>query len=455
MITLPSPDLDRRPDGAAGLPPNAALGRDEVLAAVREIAATLHERALSSDGRTLWLGDQVEPVGSDFRVVHGACGGSLYDGTAGIGWFLARAGAVTDDDVARHDALGALRHALDEASEHASLGLHDGIAGIGWAALDGGLALADPIAAEGLAVIIDAVERSVASPLPDELIGGRAGVILATLSAAVLARDRLDRPAEATRLDAAAITLGRQMLHSAQRSPTGWTWPSVVGSDDEPPLCGLGHGGSGPVLASAHLAALTGDPEFAEAAAEGARAERAWLGSDDGWPDLRGFNRSALERGERPPSPVLWCHGAVGIGLSRIRAARLLGDPALLADAGVALRLAARDVQRLWAATPGTYEANFSLCHGAAGLVELFVTAARELGDRAWLGAAAAVVRAGLAHAETGHGWTCGVRDGTESSSLMLGLAGTGAALLRLATAAGIPSPLLIGPDPAGARLWT
>ena len=452
MITLPSPEAAGV--GPASDPVPAPLGPRDVLAAVRDIAATLHDEALWHDGKALWLGDHVEPFGSSHRVVHGPCGGSLYDGTAGIGWFLAHMAATTGDDLARRDGLGALRHALDSVVDGGPLGLYDGAAGIGWAALDGGVALDDPIAEEGHMLLVEAVGRSVDAGLPDELIGGRAGVILAALSGAHLAGERLGKPADADRLRAGAIELGRQLLTSATRTPTGWTWPNAFGADDEPPLCGLGHGASGPVLAAAHLAAVTGEPEFAAAATQGARAERAWLRPDTGWPDLREFDRAAVERGDHPVAPILWCHGAGGIGLSRIRAARLVDDPALLADAVIALQLAARQVPRLWQAVPGTYEANFSLCHGGAGLIELFTAASGELDERSWLGAAAAVAQAGLAARAAGVPWTCGVRDGRTSPSLMLGLAGTGTALLRLAAPERIVSPLTVGPEPTGASLF-
>jgi len=457
MITLPSPEAAwpaaADPPAATGPAP---LGPREVLDAVADIAATLHEDALWHDGKALWLGDHVEPFGSSHRVVHRPCGGSLYDGTAGIGWFLAHAAATraVGAEAARDDALGAFRHALDAAVDGGPLGLYDGAAGVGWAVLDGGVALDDRIAEDGLALLLNAVTRSVDASLPDELIGGRAGVIVAALAGARLASERLARPQDADRLTDGAIALGRQLVASAIRTPAGWTWPNAFGEGDEPPLCGLGHGGSGPVLAAAHLAAATGEPAFAAAAANGARGERAWLRPNLGWPDLREFDRAALERGEQPVAPVLWCHGAGGIGLSRVRAARLLGDPALLADATIALQLAARDVPRLWQAQAGTYESNFSLCHGAAGLIELFTTAASELGERSWLGAAAGVVQAGLAARKAGVPWACGVRDGSDSPSLMLGLAGTGAALLRLAAPETTSSPLLVGPVPTGASLF-
>jgi hypothetical protein len=56
------------------------------------------------------------------------------------------------------------------------------------------------------------------------------------------------------------------------------------------------------------------------------------------------------------------------------------------------------------------------------------------------------VVQAGLAARADGAPWICGVPDGTDSPSLMLGLAGTGTALLRLADPGSIASPLTIAP---------
>lgn len=448
MTTIPSSEPASQ---ETGRPSGPSLQRGRVIEEAVDIGATLSREAVWHDGRAIWLGDQVEPLGAGHRVVHRACGGSLYDGTAGIGWFLARLAAQTDSTRARADALGAFRHALAMAPRLGP-GLHDGAAGVGWAVLDGGSALDDPIAIDGLVVLIDALRRGLNAPLPDELIGGRAGLILAGLAGSRLALG-LGRQTESDLLLELACALGRQMLDAARRGPTGWTWPSAIGGEDESPLCGLGHGTSGPVLAAAHLGAVTGDPAFGEAAREGARWERGWLRPDAGWPDLRGFDRSALDRGDEPGRPFMWCHGAGGIAMARIRAAHLLDDLALEADAGVALRLATHEVRALWHASPGTYASNFSLCHGAGGLADLFVTAGRELRNGSWLGAAAAVIQAGLAARAAGAPWVCGVPDGANSPSLMLGLAGTGTALLRLATPDAIPSPLTIVAMPDAARL--
>lgn len=408
-----------------------------------DIGAELCRAALWHHGRCLWLGDEVDPVDGGHLLVHRDCGGTLYGGTAGIGWFLAHLARRTGDAEAARHARGALRHASDWSADHAHPSSYSGRAGVGWALLDGGIVLGDDSSArEGFRLLLDDVRSAAGQDLPAELIAGRAGLVSCALAGAAAA-DRGGLPGQC--LVDAALEQGRLLLATARRDPTGWTWPH----DDEPVLCGLGHGTSGPALACAELAAVSHEADYATGATEAARAERAWLTWESGgWPDLRDYGADGLAAGERPSRPPLWCHGTVGVGLARIRAARLLGDDALLADATVALQLAESAVAALVRAEPGSYEANFSLCHGGAGLMELFTVAATELGDPDWLARMAAVAVTGKEHLEAGRPWRCGVVEGTESPGLMLGLAGAGTALLRAADPTAMDSPLLLGRPP-------
>jgi len=50
------------------------------------------------------------------------------------------------------------------------------------------------------------------------------------------------------------------------------------------------------------------------------------------WPDFRNHEFMGIAKGTKLCA-VAWCHGSAGIGLSRLRAHRLLGDPSLLHDA--------------------------------------------------------------------------------------------------------------------------
>ena len=300
--------------------PVVAVDDATVLRMVDDIAADLCATALWSDDlshedRCLWLGDEVLAEEEAHPVVHQVCGPSLYTGTAGIGWFLAHAAAVSGDAEAARTARGALRHALASVgADGVALGrefpgLHAGDAGVGLAVLSGGMALDDPdLTAAGTRTLQSAAERALDWPAEfcqAELISGDAGVVVALLRAADLVAGIDD--SAAGRFHDLAERLGRRILAAAVRGETGWTWPQ---SDDEPALCSQGHGGSGPALACAELAAVTGDAAFAEAAAQAARSERAWFAPQaEGWPDLREFTgrdaQVARGSGEFGPATIL------------------------------------------------------------------------------------------------------------------------------------------------------
>ena len=145
---------------------------------------------------------------------------------------------------------------------------------------------------------------------------------------------------------------------------------------------------------------------------------------------------------------MAWCHGAPGIGLSRLRAWRLTGDPARLAEAKAALATTVRALEA-GLAGPGY---GFSLCHGDAGNAELPLLAAEVLGEP---GLALTAERVGWAGIERfgapGLPWPCGVPNGGETPGLMLGLAGIGHFYLRLYDPQAAPSVLLLVPRGAEA----
>jgi lantibiotic modifying enzyme len=160
------------------------------------------------------------------------------------------------------------------------------------------------------------------------------------------------------------------------------------------------------------------------------------------WPDLRECD----DRGTNPSSPSylrVWCHGAPGIALARLRAATL--DPGhsevhlAMARAAVSTTLLAIDDH-----LPRSGH-DASLCHGLAGLIETLLCAGRQLGDANCLDRAGAIARVLINR----HGQSCdypsGLISGGVNPSLMLGQAGTGHAFLRLHAAEQVPSVLLVG----------
>ena len=86
-----------------------------------------------------------------------------------------------------------------------------------------------------------------------------------------------------------------------------------------------------------------------------------------------------------------------------------------------------------------------SLCHGLAGLLETLLCAGRQLGDTACLDRAAAVARVLIDRHARSCDYPSGLISSSVNPSLMLGLAGTGHAFLRLHAAEQVPSILLVG----------
>ncbi|HXF60596.1 MAG TPA: lanthionine synthetase LanC family protein, partial [Caldilineaceae bacterium] len=85
------------------------------------------------------------------------------------------------------------------------------------------------------------------------------------------------------------------------------------------------------------------------------------------------------------------------------------------------------------------------LCHGDMGNLDLLFSAGHILADPAWRAQAdrlAAIILDSIERA----GWQCGGPEGVELPGLMLGLAGIGYEMLRLAEPEQVPSVLALSP---------
>lgn len=412
------------------------------------IGDRLRTEAIVHDGRCTWLGDDVELVHGAWEVVHGTVAGELYSGTSGISLFLARLWRVTGDERLREVALGGARQALwlDGDAGGGNLGLYDGRSGLAWAAVELGELLNDAELTTAGTVLAGelADEILLARPrLSADLVGGSPGTLVALLA--------LSRSVDDERLAEASLRLGEGLVAMARQAPIGWSWPSEAGGGGDADLCGLAHGASGVAHALLELHARTGEPRFRHAAVEATRYERSWFDRrQNGWPDLRETSHVDLETGEPLACPAHWCHGAVGIGLARLRAYELTGDRGALAEAGAALQAARAAAWSRGGPTPGVdpSSGNFSLCHGLGGTMELLLLASEVLGVDEHLALARRLGDQGIARAEAeGDRWACGVPGGGEAPGLMLGLAGIGACYLRLhdpslTPPVGLPPPL-------------
>jgi lantibiotic biosynthesis protein len=402
-------------------------------AAADRAADVLVANAITADGRSTWLAATVDWVDDGLGVVHRTGDASLYDGTAGIaiaGWSVAA--ALGRDDLAEV-AVGAARHAMSARGRLGGIGLFDGLAGVGLAAVEVGSSAGDePLRRDGLdllGVVAEAVPSGV------DLISGSAGVILALLAAA--------RRTGSDRWLAPAARHAEHLLATAEQYAPDWGWR--VPAAEGPMYCGLAHGAAGIAWALGELAAVVDDDRLLEAVDRARRYERSWFQPvHNSWPDLR---PETSPPGSPAVCPALWCHGATGIGLSRMALFGLDEHPSLAAEAAAALQsVTAAASQSL----QGYPEEGLTVCHGLGGTLLLLLAAHQVLGESEHLAASRWVAERALDRlGDQPAAWPSGVRGGGFSPGLMTGLAGTAYVLARVADPTGTDALRILGDHPA------
>lgn len=434
---------------------------DELLDVAARIGRRLARQALWDGSQASWDVQAPDRASGQRRSVKQAAGGTLYQGTAGIAWFLAELARATDDGELRRTAAGALAHALEAGTEllpPANCGFHSGRVGIAWVAARLARLLERPEldeAAWGL------LEPSVGHESHDrglDVIAGAAGAVPALLELAAL----LERgePFEMAR------RLGDHLIAKARRAPDGWSW-DTIGNAAVRYLNGLAHGASGVGLALLELARATGDGRYRFAAEMAFLHERrSFDEATANWPDWRNSVigdyvyygrldelRERLKAGDAPTYELhfmaAWCHGSPGIGLARLRAFEITGQTLYRDEAEAALRSTAGSV-----ADEALDKTNYSLCHGIGGNCETLIYAAEILGEPALLEPCLVAARRGREiYEDARRPWPCGTVNDELDPSLMLGEAGIGAFYLRLARPE-TPSVLILRPaHPDGGEL--
>jgi hypothetical protein len=429
----------------------ASYSTKDYLDVAARIGSRLTRQAIWHKNQCNWVGFQplersLTPQG---KATLSALGPELYSGTSGVALFLGELYAATGDADVRRTALGAIAQALshlDVLPAPARPGLFSGWIGIAFVAARLGRILDEEKLLRAALRVVRRCQREKLENWEFDLIFGKAGTIVGLL----MLRELLDAPA----LLDLCIPLARKLLTKANKSKSGYSWPSSAMPTSRN-LTGFGHGAAGIGYALLELFLATGDPKYRRAAESAFAYERHWHDpSQQNWPDLREWPGQPRPSRKALPFATAWCHGAPGIALSRLRAYEILKDSACEAEALVALETTRRAVES-WLHSPN---ANYSLCHGLAGNAEVLRYGSAVLGPAAPEAAKAApqgsrvcllkpshkdVAAKGIesfGHGE--HAWPCGTPAG-ENPSLMLGVAGIGHFYLRLAVPS-VPGVLIL-----------
>jgi thiopeptide-type bacteriocin biosynthesis protein len=237
-----------------------------------------------------------ELVGNGEQIEAGLCDGSLYWGCAGIARALGLVGAA----VGRPEWIDLAKHALTYSRQHVeSPGLYVGLAGVGTVHIELGRLLDEPrLVADGLEMVRFSVMRGAKEW---DLIGGRAGIVLAGANAAAVTSD--------SRLLSDVVRMASSLLTAVPDEPSG-----------------LAHGAAGRALALESVARVTGSAAWEREAAsirtqlqEASLTDTSWCWGTAGLLVERAnagivaeFSHHYKSGGRAPDGNFCVCHGVAG-----------------------------------------------------------------------------------------------------------------------------------------------
>lgn len=278
----------------------------------------------------------------------------------------------------------------------------------------------------------------------DDLINGTAGTLLGLLHLHAAT-------GEAWIVEAIDTFVGH-LLRRAHHGPAGLYWdrsPQHIRG-----LCGFSHGAAGVGFAFLELGHYFQNEAYYWVAEQAFLYESYFFDeSRKNWPDFRkgiykpgdyeehekAFLEGDLAFFTRDKEMNAWCHGAAGIGLSRLRAYERLQNPLYRREAEVAIeKTKITDLER-----QHSFRA-LVLCHGASGNAELFLEAYKTLADEQYLSWAQSVALKTLNFKREQKSYFSGYSAGNrEDRSLFMGNAGIGYFYLRLLVPDTVPSILM------------
>ena len=410
--------------GASGRGP----GRRTAIRLAEHIADDLvaHQLPGRSGAPATWIGPAIGTVPEDEAWHPGVLGTGLYHGSSGQALFLALLarlrGSSRYADAARRvlEPLACRVVVPDPPGADVEVvGAYAGSAGPLYALAVAGEALDDAALVAAAVRGLPHVGATLADCKEVDLVAGAAGVIAVALAVARRTTDDGDR----------AVCLG---VAGAAAEHLVHVHPLARGGDDPIGYTGFAHGSAGVHPQLRRLAAQRPDERAA-----------GWLRLAD---RLEAHTRARYDRtardwyadGRSGRRSSGWCHGAPGIGLSRVAVLDAgLGGSRVLPGAEDELRRAAELILERGLGNNVTY------CHGDTGNAEILGRVAQTLDDHRLRGATRDVVGQLVDDVLPRH-IASGASRYAHTGCLMLGASGVGHFLLRQIEPLGVPSVLTL-----------
>lgn len=209
--------------------------------------------------------------------------------------------------------------------------------------------------------------------------------------------------------------------HSVNAGQIAWK-----SSNTDPYLGGLSHGTSGIAMSLFRLGHLTKKEKYQDIAEKALRFDQSLFNIEKGaWKDNRQSEEQYVHQ---------WCHGSVGIGLSRIAISNYTSNHLVETE----IKQAIQNLQE------GGVKPSDSLCHGNFGDTELFLQGSSYFQDASLLEEAKKRGYQRLLQKEERGNYVVDGPSGFIQPSLFTGLAGIGLQLLRLSNPNRVPAVLLL-----------
>lgn len=225
-----------------------------------------------------------------------------------------------------------------------------------------------------------------------------------------------------------AIKCGEHLLEHVISKSVTYGWYTI--SSDNTILAGFSHGNSGIAWAMMELFGVTQNQKYKQCAERAINYENTLYNAEDNnWVDLR--NRENRIKKEFP-EPVNWCHGAPGIGLSRIACKKISPDSIIDIDIKNAIAKTIKE----------GFGGSDCLCHGSFGNLEILLEASKLYPESSYYNQAMNIayeIRSEL----DGRDVICGIPQKNIVPGFMIGLSGIAFGTLRLIAPNDTPNVLL------------
>ncbi|HEX7320658.1 MAG TPA: type 2 lanthipeptide synthetase LanM family protein [bacterium] len=395
------------------------------------IGVKLESLAFKDKTSASWIG---VTLGNENNYILAPLSYDLYGGLPGIILFLAYLGKITNSEhftsLARLTLNTLLEFVENNKSDITMIGAFSGLGGLIYTLTHLGILWNSPS-------ILNIANKYVNYLSDDYIKGDNHFDILAGSAGCICSLTTLYQYSANKLVVAKAIKCGERLLQSAQNMEKGIGWINPTLS--EKPLTGLSHGNAGIAMALFRLATILQSKKYKNAALKAIAYERDhYLPNKKNWEDLRN-SVSSMKSNEISNTQRVsnaWCNGAPGIGLARLDCLHYLNSHIFIDEINIAIK----------ATIANGFGYNHSLCHGDIGNLELLIQASEVFENESLRNYVNRVALA-ILNDINDNGFRCGILQYVETPGLMIGLAGIGYGLLRIAAPKIIPSVLtLAGP---------